>query len=62
MGRANMPGMNGLELLERIKAHPGLRDIPVDLEAGVRDRAVTIRAVEDEAGRGLQRVTCERDG
>ena len=61
----NMPGMGGLEVIERLKAHPALRHVPVvAMSAGHnRDRALAAGAdvfvekpFELEDHRGAQRA------
>jgi two-component system response regulator len=44
-----MPGMDGQATLERIKADPGLRDIPVVMMTGVADDAEMKRAMANGA-------------
>jgi CheY-like chemotaxis protein len=44
-----MPGINGLETLQRIKADPALRDIPVVMMTGVSDDAQMRIAAESGA-------------
>ena len=44
-----MPGMNGQEVLQIIKASPELRDIPVVMMTGVSDEAQMERAAQNGA-------------
>ncbi len=41
-----MPDMNGLQVLERLKAHERLRGIPVIMISGLQDTASVVRCIE----------------
>ncbi|MPR10025.1 adenylate/guanylate cyclase domain-containing protein [Microvirga tunisiensis] len=41
-----MPDMNGLQVLERLKAHERLRDIPVIMISGLQETASIVRCIE----------------
>lgn len=45
----NMPGLNGLELLERIKRHPGLATVPVILQTALSDRNEILEGIRARA-------------
>jgi CheY-like chemotaxis protein len=39
-----MPGMNGWEVLDRLKKHPETRHIPVHIITGIRERQQGLKA------------------
>ncbi len=41
-----MPGLDGIEVLERLKADAGLRDIPVIMISGIEDTEAIVRCIE----------------
>jgi len=41
-----MPGMNGIEFVERVRAMPGRADVPIVIVTAVEDRAVRQKALE----------------
>lgn len=50
-----MPGMNGIELLSRVKAHPDWRYIPVVVISGLKDMRAVTRCIAAGAEDYLQR-------
>lgn len=44
-----MPGMNGIELLRRIKADPRLRDVPVLMISGLKEESAVLRCIAEGA-------------
>jgi CheY-like chemotaxis protein len=50
-----MPGMNGIEVLERMKASPALRDIPVLMVSALDDLDSVVRCIELGADDFLQK-------
>jgi putative two-component system response regulator len=41
-----MPGMNGIEFVERVRAMPGRADVPIVMVTAIEDRAVRQKALE----------------
>ena len=41
-----MPGLDGIEVLERLKDHEGLRHVPVIMISGIEDTAAIVRCIE----------------
>src|SRR6186997_1381320 len=41
-----MPGLDGIEVLERLKDHEGLRHVPVIMISGVEDTDAIVRCIE----------------
>ena len=41
-----MPGLDGIEVLERLKSNPALRDIPVIMISGIEDSQAIVRCIE----------------
>jgi len=57
----NMPGLNGLELLKRIKAHPAWKDVPVMMVTSESNRAAMIEAIQAGAKNYLTKPFAQED-
>jgi class 3 adenylate cyclase len=44
-----MPGMNGIELLRRVKADPRLHDVPVLMISGLKEEAAVLKCIAEGA-------------
>jgi len=57
----NMPGLNGLEVLQRIKATPGWRDIPVMMVTTESERTSILAAIKSGANNYLTKPFSSED-
>jgi len=57
----NMPGLNGLELLKRIKANPLWKDIPVMMVTSESNRTAMIAALQTGAKNYLTKPFAQED-
>ncbi|MDD2238130.1 MAG: response regulator [Kiritimatiellae bacterium] len=57
----NMPGMSGLDFLEKLKSHPGWARIPVMMLTTESERATIVRAVQAGAANYLVKPFSRND-
>jgi two-component system chemotaxis response regulator CheY len=57
----NMPGMNGLEVLQAIKSDEGLKDIPVMMVTTEAEKANIVQAIQSGASNYLTKPFAQED-